>query len=191
MTASCSPRTLFIAVRLFALIVRSMRVWYVLSLMSLMYVCMYVCMWSDSSGGRASDCRSMARWFEPHLWWEVQELLMIHESAFYWPGCTQPSIPSGSVQWVGGNSLFGGTYLGPSPRVLKELGPTRGLPPANWGGTHIHAMHAGGRFGTSVEWLGGQVCQGQLSLPSFQGRYMSRGGTLGLPGGTPRPYQGP
>ena len=23
---------------------------------------------------------------------------MIHESAFYWPGCTQPSIPPGSVQ---------------------------------------------------------------------------------------------
>ena len=44
------------------------------------YVCMYVCegppsmyvcegpLWSDSSGGRASDCRSMDRWFEPHLW---------------------------------------------------------------------------------------------------------------------------
>ena len=30
------------------------------------YVCMY--MWSDSSGGRASDCRSMGRWIEPHLW---------------------------------------------------------------------------------------------------------------------------
>ena len=23
---------------------------------------------------------------------------MIHESAFYWPGCTQPSIPPGLVQ---------------------------------------------------------------------------------------------
>ena len=34
--------------------------------------------------------------------------------------------------------------------------------------THIHAMHAGGRFGTSVARLGGQVCQGQLSLPSFR-----------------------
>ena len=33
-----------------------------------MYVCRYVCMWSDSSGDRASDCRSMGRWFEPHLW---------------------------------------------------------------------------------------------------------------------------
>ena len=43
-----------------------------------MYVCMYVCTcvyrvyrgvsWSDSSGGRASDGRSMDRWFEPHLW---------------------------------------------------------------------------------------------------------------------------
>ena len=30
------------------------------------------------------------------------------------------------------------------------------------GGTHIHAMHAGGRFGTSVARLGGQACQGQL-----------------------------
>ena len=37
-------------------------------------------------------------------------------------------------------------------------------------------MHAGGRFGTSVPMLGGQVCQGQLSLPSFCGRYMSEGG---------------
>ena len=55
-------------------------------------------MWSYSSGGRASDCRSMGHWFEPHLWREVQKLLMIHESAFYWPGCTQPSIPPGSVQ---------------------------------------------------------------------------------------------
>ena len=122
-----------------------------------MYVCMYVCMfcmyvllltfsdsvltfpvfYSDRSGGRASDCRSMGRWFEPHLWWEVQELLMIHESAFYWPGCTQPSIPPGSVQWVGGNSLFGGTSLGPSPRVLKELGPTRGCHQPT-GGLHTY-----------------------------------------------------
>ena len=53
-------------------------------------------------------------------------------------------------------------------------------------------MDAGGRFGTSIARLGGQVCQGQLSLPSFCGRYMSEGGeTLGLPGGTPGPYQGP
>ena len=30
-----------------------------------MYACMYVCgVWSDSSDGRASDCRSMDRWFE-------------------------------------------------------------------------------------------------------------------------------
>ena len=41
-------------------------------------------------------------------------------------------------------------------------------------------MHAGDRFGTSVTRLGHQVCQGQLSLPSFQGRYMSREGTLVL-----------
>ena len=41
-------------------------------------------------------------------------------------------------------------------------------------------MHAGGRFGTSVARLGCQVCQGQLSLPSFQGRYMSGGGGGGI-----------
>ena len=76
--------------------------------------------------------------------------------------------------YVGEIPLWG-TSLGPSPRVIKELGPTRGLPPANWGGTHIHAVHAGGRFGTSVKRLEGHVCQGQLSLPSFQGRYMGRG----------------
>ena len=34
------------------------------------------------------------------------------------------------------------------------------------GGTHIHAMHAGGGFGISVSRLRGQVCQSQLSLPS-------------------------
>ena len=64
-----------------------------------------------------------------------------------------------------------------------------GLPPANWGGggvTHMHAMHADGRFGTSVKRLGGQVYQGQLSLPSFRGRYMSRGRTLRSPGGISR-----
>ena len=41
----------------------------------------------------------------------------------------------------------------------------------------MHAMHANGKFGTSVPRLGGgQVCQGQLSFLSFQGRYVSRGG---------------
>ena len=52
-----------------------------------------------------------------------------------------------------GDSLFRGTSLGPSPTVFEELGPTREMPPANMErgrGTHIHAMHAGGRFGTSV-----------------------------------------
>ena len=107
---------------------------------------------------------------------------MIHESAFCWPGCTHPlSLPSlrGKYnEW--GDSLFRGTSLGPSPWVLKILGPTRELPPAIFGGgTHILAMHAGGSFGTSVGRL--SVCQSQLSLISFWGRYMSRGGTLGLP----------
>ena len=78
---------------------------------------------------------------------------------------------------------------GDEPRTFtkglkKELGPTRGLPPANWG--YTHTCHACWwqvwHFMQSNDW-GGQVCQGQLSLPSFRGRYMSRGGTLGLPGG--------
>ena len=78
----------------------------------------------------------MHRWFKPYHWWEVQELLMIHESAFYWPGCTQLSIPPGFVQWVGGTPSLGGMSLRPSPRVFKEMGPTRGLPSANWRVTH-------------------------------------------------------
>ena len=68
---------------------------------------------------------------------------------------------------------------GDEPRTftksLKRIGTNQGVATSQLGGTHIHAMHAGGRFGTSVERLGGQVCQGQLSLPSFQGRNMSRG----------------
>ena len=62
---------------------------------------------------------------------------------------------------------------------LKELGPTRGLPPANWRYTHtcdacwLQVWHFSGK-------TGGQVCQGQLSLPSFWGRYMSRGELSGL-----------
>ena len=73
---------------------------------------------------------------------------------------------------------------------LKRIGTNQGIATSQLGGTHIHAMHAGGRFGPSVERLRGQVCQGQLILPSFWGRYMSGGGggTLGLPGGTPGGY---
>ena len=83
-----------------------------------------------------------------------------------------------------GKSLFGGTSLGPSPRVLKELGPTRGLPPANWG-EYTYTCHAcWWQVWHFSQKTGGQVCQGQLSLPFFRGRYMSRGGgTLGLPRG--------
>ena len=56
---------------------------------------------------------------------------------------------------------------------LKRIGTNQGISTSQLGGTHIHAMHAGGRFGTSVKRLGDQVCQGQLSLPSFQGRWNS------------------
>ena len=57
----------------------------------------------------------------------------------------------------------------------KKFGTNQGVANSQLGDTYIHSMHAGGRFGTSVERLGGQVCQGQLSLPSFRGRYMGRG----------------
>ena len=49
------------------------------------------------------------------------------------------------------------------------------------GGAHIHAMHAGGKFGTLVARLKVQVCQGQLSFPFFQGRYMSGGDSQASP----------
>ena len=58
---------------------------------------------------------------------------------------------------------------------LKRIETNQGVAISQLGVTHIHAMHAVGRFGTSVAGLEGQVCQGQLSLPSFRGRYMSRG----------------
>ena len=166
-----------------------------------MYVCMwsdhiqtyihtYICMWSDSSGGRASDCRSMGCWFEPHLWWEVQELLMIHESAFYWPGCTLQFHPSGVCTMSRGNSLFGGTSLWPSPRVLQELGPTRGLPPANWGvHTYMPCMLVAGLALQSNDWGVKSVRANSAFHPSGVGTWA--GGNLGLPGGTPGPYQGP
>ena len=99
--------------------------------------------------------------------------------------------PSGVGTMSRGNSLFGGTSLGPSPRIFKDLGPTRGLPSANWGlRTYMLCMLVRGLALQSQGW-GGQVCQSQLSLPSLRGRYTSNEGTLGLPGGTPGPYQGP
>ena len=49
------------------------------------------------------------------------------------------------------------------PRCCHQLNGARG---------HIHAMQASG--GLELQSPGGQVCQGQLSLPSFQGRYVSK-----------------
>ena len=44
---------------------------------------------------------------------------------------------------------------GDEPRTftkgLKRIGTNQGVATSQLGGTHIHAMHAGGRFGTSVE----------------------------------------
>ena len=46
-----------------------------------------------------------------------------------------------------------GTSLGPSPRVLKELGPIRGLPPANWGvHTYMPCMLVAGLALQSNDW---------------------------------------
>ena len=44
---------------------------------------------------------------------------------------------------------------GDEPRTftkgLKRIGTNQGVATSQLGGTHIHAMDAGGRFGTSVE----------------------------------------
>ena len=52
-----------------------------------MYVCMYVC------GQIAQVVEHQTA--DP---WIAGLSLTFGESAFYWPGCTQPSIPPGSVQ---------------------------------------------------------------------------------------------
>ena len=42
---------------------------------------------------------------------------------------------------------------------LKRIGTNQRVATSQLGGTHIHAMYAGGQFGTSVAMLGGQDCQ--------------------------------
>ena len=82
--------------------------------------------------------------------------------------------PSGVGTMSRGNSLCGDesrTFT----KGLKRIGTNQGFANSQLGGAHLHAIHARGRFGTSVERLGSQVCQGKLSLPSFRGRYISRG----------------
>ena len=103
---------------------------------------------------------------------------MIHKSGFYWPGCTQPSIPLGSAQMSRGELLLWGSQLRTFTKGLKRIGTNQGVATSQLGGTHIHATHACSSFGSSVGRLGGQVCQGQLNLPSFRGRYINRGGNL-------------
>ena len=74
---------------------------------------------------------------------------------------------------------------------LKRIGTNQGVATSQLGGTHIHAMHAGGRFGTSA---GGNLRLARGELPGLtKGLELGtqQGGTLGLPGGTPRFYQGP
>ena len=76
---------------------------------------------------------------------------MIHESAFYWPGCTQPSIPPGSNTMSRGELPLRGDKPRTFTKGLKRIGTNQGVATSQLGGTHIHAMHAGGRFGTSIE----------------------------------------
>ena len=94
------------------------------------------------------------------------------------------SLPSlrGQYNELGGNSLFGGTSLGPLPRVLKELGPTRGLPPANWGYTHTcHACWW--QVWHFNQMIGGSSLSGPTQPSILPGLVHEQGGTLGLPGG--------
>ena len=66
--------------------------------------------------------------------------------------------------WVAGSSVTSGEKCknclwlplrGDEPRTftkgLKRIGTNQGVAISQLGGTHIHAMHAGGRFGNSVE----------------------------------------
>ena len=69
---------------------------------------------------------------------QVCVLLARVYSAFY-PVLVQGG--GGRGEGGGGEDSFRETNLGLSPRVCKELGPTRGLPAADCGLTHIHAMH--------------------------------------------------
>ena len=83
-----------------------------------------------------------------------------------------------------GNSFFRETSLRPSPRVLKELGPTRGLPPANWGeGVHTYmpCMLVAGLALQSKDWRVKSIRVNSAFHPSM---YVHE------QGGTPRPYQG-
>ena len=43
---------------------------------------------------------------------------------------------------------------------LKRIGTNQGVATSQLGGTHIHAMHPGGRFGTSVERIEGSSLSG-------------------------------
>ena len=78
---------------------------------------------------------------------------------------------------------------GDEPRTftkgLKRIGTNQGVATSQLEGTHIHAMHAGGwwqvwHFSRMIGW---SSLSGPTQPSSFRGRYMSRGGTLGLPGG--------
>ena len=80
-----------------------------------------------------------------------------------------------------GNSLLGGTSIGPSPEPLKIWDQPEGChQPAGGGGTHIYAMHAGGTYGFSVARLGVKSVRVNSAFHPSGYRYTSKG-----------PYQGP
>ena len=103
-----------------------------------MYVCMSVCLWvagsSLTTGEKCKNCHVNDSY--------ICILLARVYSAFH---------PSG----VGTMSRVEHSLQGDEPRTfikgLKRSGTNQ------LGGTHIHTMHAGGRFGTSVTRLRGQV----------------------------------
>ena len=80
-----------------------------------------------------------------------------------------------------------------STRILKRIGTNQEVATSQLVGTHIYVtlacMLVAGFALQSEDWGSSLSGPTQSSiLPSFQGRYMSKGGTLGLPGRTPGPY---
>ena len=107
----------------------------------------------------------------------MQELLLIHKSAFYWPECTQPGTMSrGELPlWVDEPWTF-------TKGLTTHLGPTRGLPTATWGvHTYIPCTLVAGLALQSKDWGVKSVRVNSAFHPSGAGTWA--GGTLDLPGG--------
>ena len=95
-----------------------------------MYVCMYVC----SQIAQVVEHQTV----DP---WVAGSLARVY-SAFH---------PSGVGTMSRGELPLQGNEPRTFTKGLKRIGTNQGVATSQLGGTHIHAMHAGGRFGTSVE----------------------------------------